>query len=178
MIPKSTPGKWRLILDLSSPKGRSVNDGIDGAYCSLSYVSVDNAAQLICRQGKGALMAKVDIQNAYHTIPVHPDDRALLGMVWNNQLSIDTTLSFGLRSAPIIFTAVADATVWVVKQETRVPLIHYLDDFLIVAPPRTGDCQEALRTLLRTFEGLGLHVVGDKLEGPSQVITFLHGHCT
>jgi len=93
-------------------------------------------------------------------------------MVWNNQLSIDTTLPFGLRSAPIIFTAVADAAAWVVKQAAQVPLIHYLDD-LIVAPPRTGDCQEVLCTLLQTFEGLGLPVAGDKLEGPSPVITFL-----
>ena len=29
VIPKSNqPGKWRLIVDLSSPGGRSVNDGI------------------------------------------------------------------------------------------------------------------------------------------------------
>ena len=34
VIPKSTPGKWRLILDLSSPHGKSVNDGIDKTLCS------------------------------------------------------------------------------------------------------------------------------------------------
>ena len=31
VIPKSEPGKWRLILDLSSPQGNSVNDGITRA---------------------------------------------------------------------------------------------------------------------------------------------------
>ena len=49
VIPKSTPGKWRLILDLSSPEGQSVNDGIDPELCSLSYVSVDDAAQAIAK---------------------------------------------------------------------------------------------------------------------------------
>ena len=34
IIPKGSSGKWRLILDLSSPEGASVNDGIDGA-CAL-----------------------------------------------------------------------------------------------------------------------------------------------
>ena len=29
VIPKSEPGKWRLIVDLSSPCGNSVNDGIN-----------------------------------------------------------------------------------------------------------------------------------------------------
>ena len=38
VIPKNTPGKWRLIVDLSSPEGRSVNDGIRGTWCSLIYV--------------------------------------------------------------------------------------------------------------------------------------------
>ena len=36
VIPKGhTPGKWRLIVDLSSPTGHSVNDGIDSDLCSL-----------------------------------------------------------------------------------------------------------------------------------------------
>jgi len=39
VIPKSNqPGKWRLILDLSSPNGASVNDGIQKELCSLQYM--------------------------------------------------------------------------------------------------------------------------------------------
>ena len=44
VIPKSSSGKWRLILDLSSPEGLSVNDGINPDWCSLSYVTVEDAA--------------------------------------------------------------------------------------------------------------------------------------
>ena len=45
MIPKQhQPGKWRLIVDLSHPKGASMNDGIEADLCSLSYVSIDDAA--------------------------------------------------------------------------------------------------------------------------------------
>ena len=37
VIPKRhQPGKWRLILDFSSPEGYSIDDGIDGDACSLS----------------------------------------------------------------------------------------------------------------------------------------------
>ena len=36
VIPKkSQPGKWRLIVDLSSPQGFSINDGISENLCSL-----------------------------------------------------------------------------------------------------------------------------------------------
>ena len=38
-----TPGKWRLI-DLSSPNGSSVNDGISPELCSLSYIGVDDVS--------------------------------------------------------------------------------------------------------------------------------------
>ncbi len=32
VIPKSTPGKWRLIVNLSAPEPRSVNDGLIRIY--------------------------------------------------------------------------------------------------------------------------------------------------
>ena len=55
------------------------------------------------------MIAKVDVRSAYRNIPIHPDDRWLLGMMWDGALYIDAALPFGLRSAPKIFTAVADA---------------------------------------------------------------------
>lgn len=44
VIPKSEPGKWRLILDLSSLRGNSVNDGIAKEICSVCYTTVDQIA--------------------------------------------------------------------------------------------------------------------------------------
>ena len=47
-IPKrNKPGKYRLIMDLSSPKNSSVNDGIDPTLSSLSYASIDHLSALI-----------------------------------------------------------------------------------------------------------------------------------
>ena len=40
VIPKSTPGKWRLIVDMSSPEGNSVNNGIQKPRCSLAHATV------------------------------------------------------------------------------------------------------------------------------------------
>ena len=78
VIPKKqSPGKWHLIVDLSNPEGTSVDDGIDQLWCSLT---VDKVAQQEGQLGKGSLMAKVDIRNAYRITPVNPEDRMLLGM--------------------------------------------------------------------------------------------------
>ena len=69
-----------------------MNDGIYPALCSLSYTSVDNGAAEICAMGIGTLLAKLEIKNAYRIVPVHPEDRPLLGAKWQGKLFIDTVL--------------------------------------------------------------------------------------
>ena len=99
VIPKSTPGKWRLIVDMSLSEGGSVNNGIQELWCLLSYATVMDAAQGITAYRRGALMIKVDIRNAYRVVPIHPADRQLMGMTWEGAIFVDTALPFGLRSA-------------------------------------------------------------------------------
>ena len=83
-IPKKhQPGKW---TDLSYPEGNSVNDAIDLALCSLSYITVDQVAQKALSLGKGAFIAKTDIKTAYRLVPVHPNDRRWLGMKWEGEV--------------------------------------------------------------------------------------------
>lgn len=37
----------------------------------------------ILEKGRGSLLGKMDIRQAYRNIPVHLDDRPLLGMEWD-----------------------------------------------------------------------------------------------
>ena len=87
----------------------SVNNGISKESSSLSYISVDSFARRVVQQGRRSLLVKMDIESAYRIIPVHPDDRELLGVKWRGKLYVDKALSFGLQSACKIFTSVADA---------------------------------------------------------------------
>lgn len=84
LVPKShQSNKWRMICDLSSPSGHSVNDGIPRDLCSLQYASVDDAVRVLQHLGRGAQLIKLDIQDAYRIVPVHPSDYSLLGINWN-----------------------------------------------------------------------------------------------
>ena len=47
-------------------------------------------------------MAKFDVQNAYCIMPVHTEDRQLLGMKWGGAFYVDMVLPFGVRSAPLL----------------------------------------------------------------------------
>ena len=174
VIPKPhKPGCWRLILDLSHPEGASVNDGIDQALSSLSYVSVDDIVDSILSLGQGALLAKIDVRSAYRVVPVHPEDRMLLGMCWKGKVYVDATLPFGLRSAPKIFTAVADALEWILRLRGVRNVKHYLDDFIVVGPPRSLECKENLDTMRCTCRELNLPLAEEKSVGPATLLDFL-----
>ena len=79
VISKKIPGKWRLIIDLLAPRYRSVNDGINEDLAYLAYVSVDNMVEVITALGGEVFMGKGDVKEAYHLIPVHPEDRGSWG---------------------------------------------------------------------------------------------------
>ena len=96
--------------------GFSVNDGIPKNLSSIMYITIDNAIQEILRLGRGTMLAKIDIKNAFRLLPVHPSDRHLLGMSWSDAIYIDTCLPFGLRSAPKLFYVMADLLGWILQQ--------------------------------------------------------------
>lgn len=71
---------------MSSSEGKSINDGIATALCSLSYTRVNDVVKGIYQAGPGALMAKIDIKSTYRIVPVHPVNRHLLATYWKGQL--------------------------------------------------------------------------------------------
>ena len=149
-IPKKyRPDKWRLIVDLSSPQGHSVNDAIPKTLCLVAYSSVDQAVGLACALGRGCLMAKLDLKEAYRAVPVHPFDQCFLGVRWKGVTYIDRVLPFGLRSAPKLFSALTDAMMWILLERGVESALHYLDDFLLLGPPQLPVCQQSLSTTLR-----------------------------
>ncbi len=102
---------------------------------------------MIAQLGKGILLAKVDVEAAYRLVPVHPQDRLLQRVQWKGRVYVDPMLPFGLRSAPKIFNAIADALEWTLRQQGIRYCEHYLDDFILLGSPDTQECQEALETL-------------------------------
>ena len=171
VIPKKGhPDKWRLIVDLSSPTGQSVNDGITPDLCSLSYASIDDAVRLVISCGHGSMLAKMDLKEAYRAVPVHPVDRPLLAVKWQGTKYIDGALPFGLHSAPKLFSALL---LWIILANGVSLAIHYLDDFLFVGPSMSTVCAQSLHRALTLCKELGVQVAPEKTEGPATVLTFL-----
>ena len=119
------------------------------------------------------VLAKFDVQGAFRTIPVHLDDRRLLGMRWEGRIYVDKVLSFGLRSAPKLHNAVADALLWILEKSDGVDGFYYLDDFLVLEAQDSQQCRAALWRALARCAFLGVPVASRKTEGPSTRLTFL-----
>ena len=106
-MPKKGTEQWRRIHHLSWPRGDAVNDYI--LVLPVEYSRFDDALDLVRRLGPGALLCKIDVKSAFRCIPVRPEDRHLLGMIWQRMFFVDLCLPFGLSSSPGIWELFSSA---------------------------------------------------------------------
>ena len=171
-VPKKD-GSVRIILDLSSPRGFAINEGIPKDLFTVKYSSFDDAVSLVQVLGPGAFMAKLDVRHAFRLCPVRPDQWGLLGYCWQDEFFVDTRLPFGSRSSPFIFNTFADLLLWILIYVGGIRcVIHYLDDFFICAPS-AKKCQDDMEVMQSIFSTLGVPLASDKTVGPVQCLTFL-----
>ena len=105
-------------------------------------------------------------------VSVHAENQHLLGVRWDGTVYIVRVLPFGLRSAPKLFSAVADALQWILHKKGIEKGLHYLDDFIIAA----GSLHRAVHQkeiFLKSFGELKVPIEQSKLEGPSTCLSFL-----
>lgn len=137
LVPKKTPNEFRLIHHLSYPKSAdtSVNAGIPQDYKSVSYSGVNDVILVLQNLGRGARMAKTDIESAFRILPIHPDDYHLLGFTWNGAFYYDKCLAMGAASSCRTFEIFSTALEWIARNKCKSrAVIHILDDFLFIAP--------------------------------------------
>ena len=104
---------------------------------------------------------------------VRREDWNLLGLKWNGKFYIDKRLPFGLRSAPFLFNWLADSLHWILVNKCGVMnVIHYLDEFFIVAPS-AEECGKLLQTVRDLFDVIGVPLALEKVVGLASIMTFL-----
>ena len=59
---------------------------------------------------------------------------------------------------------------WIHEQHGVKPMLHYLDDFLVIGAPITRECKQALETVLGLCWSLGIPISVHKTEGSSVVL--------
>ena len=151
----------------------SSNELINKEEFSLSYVTIDDAIRIIKKLGKGALMCKVDLMDAFKNLNVAEHLWPYQGIKWNNKYYFYTRLVFGSRSSPKLFDNVSKAICWILKNNYNIEnVLHLLDDFLTIDRP-TFLADRTMAILTMVFNKLGLPLSVKKTAGPSKVLEYL-----
>lgn len=111
------------------------------------------------------LLAKTDIESAFHVLPVHPDSLQLLGCFWDGGYFVDRCLPMGC----LVLTSRRLVSSWSGSCKMRwgfPSVIHYLDDFLSIGSAQNQVCLLLLHTMERVVADFGVPLVCDKMEGP------------
>jgi len=138
--------KVRPVLNVSSPKDRSLNDNID--LVKLETVKMTSAKAFgysICEAGKGAIMSKFDIVAAYKAVPACIEDYRLQGFRWLNRFFIELKQIFGAITSVSNFYQLGKTVVDIVLSTCHIPkrFVHrQLDDVPVVAPKYSGLCEQ------------------------------------
>lgn len=167
-------GGVRLIHDCSRPDGSAVNDLATKE--KFQYQSIDDVLGLVT---PGCYLAKVDLKNAYRSIPISQESQQVTGLSWfiNGKKTYlkDVKLPFGANLSPFIFNTITQSVRRMMANRGYTKVVCYLDDFCLIADSKT-ECQHMVTVLVRLLRELGFKISWPKLEGPSTNITFLGIH--
>ena len=172
LIPKKTPGQYRVIHHLSFPWGASVNDHISRDHTAVQYGSLDDAIERLSALD-APFLAKTDIVDAFRLIPIAAADAPLFGFRWRGSLYADRALPMGCASSSQIFQAFSDALVWIAQHHFGAgPIISVLDDFLFIGASRAA-CATSLSGFQTMCRMLHVPLHADKTVAPCQRLQFL-----
>ena len=130
LIPKSVPGEFRLVLNLSYPPNNSVNDFMDEQFCTVRYSSVDEAVQMVQNLKPGALLAKAYVKSAFRLLKIWPGDFDQLGFTFDGKFYFDKCLPIGASVSCSLFEKFSTALHWYAAYcSPHKNILHYLDDF-------------------------------------------------
>ena len=155
--------KFRPILD-----ARELNGFIPDQHFKME--GLPTIAELV---EKDWWLTKLDLTDAYLTVPVDPKDRRFLGFSWEGKFYRFKVLPFGVKSAPRLFTKLMKPLL--VKARAKgLRLTQYIDDFCIISPSQEEAMVQS-RWFAELLEAHGFLVNRKKstLDSPSRCQEFL-----
>ena len=171
MVPKSMPGKFGVIVDLSSPTKLSVNDQTHRELAQVAFSSIEDAALLMHALGPGTRLKltsrRLIVGSQY--IPSRGPSWQCYGMV---AYALIASSRLALHQHPQS-SAVVEALEWILSQRGVQGVLHYLDDFLLLGAPDSLECTHGLATTIAICEELGVPLAEENIEGPVTSLTFL-----
>lgn len=161
LVPKSD-GSWRPVINL-----KSLN-----RYVVTRHFKMESIRTVKGLMQKGDWLVKLDLKDAYLTVPIHSSHRKYLRFQWQSQTWEFKVLPFGLSSAPYTFSKLMKPVVCTLRK-LGVRSILYLDDMLIMARSKE-EARRHLATAMELLVALGFIINLKKSTlTPTQELEFL-----
>jgi len=132
-VPKSTPGKFRLIIDQSCGP-HALNSMIPKSQVKVKLDTVhDLGTKLLVVRKKHPtrrlVLFKSDVKSAYRQLPMHPSWQIKQVVSIDGQCHVDRCNTFGNRGGGWNWDAFASLVNWIGTEKKNIPdLLGYVDD--------------------------------------------------
>ena len=173
--PKQGSDVRRVIVDLSWPEERSLNDHVSqdsymGTPFILKFPVVDNILDRIKQLKGDCLLYKVDLKRAFRQLKIDPCDTKYTGLYWESNQYIDVSVPFGYRHGSAICQRVTDAIRYIMHSHGYY-IFNYIDDLIGCDEPKI--IYESYKFLLELLKELGLPISMEKLYPPDTQVPCL-----
>lgn len=160
-IPKKSGG-FRPVINL-----KALNE-----FMFYKHFQMENLSSVRQLVQKGNWLAKIDLTDAYLTVPVHPEDQHYLQFRWEKILYQFVCMPFGLSSAPRTFTKLLKPLIAFLRGK-GIRLVVYLDDMLIVGESE-DQLESQLKLVTQVLESVGFVInLTKSIKIPTQELEFL-----
>lgn len=132
----------------------------------IKNIKKDDTINKIKELGKGSILCKTDICDAFKLIPVDPKFRPYLCVEWKNMFYF-VRLPFASRSSLKIFDHLSQAICWIAKNNYGIKnILHLLDDFSTIEQPNMIG-EKTMALLCTLFKRLNIPISMKKTVGPT-----------
>jgi hypothetical protein len=122
----------------------------------------------------GDFLMKLDLKDAYYTVPVHKEHRRYLCFSYQGTLYEFCCLPFGLSSAPRAFTKLLKPVATLLRS-MGIRVVIYLDDILLLHQDKE-ELRNLFNKVLELLQNLGFTINREKCSSaPTQSLVFLGG---
>lgn len=141
-------------------------------YITYQHFKMEGMPTLKALIEEGDWMIKLDLKDAYFSIPIHSQHRKFLRFQWRGKIYQFKCLPFGLAQAPRDFTKLMKAPMGFLRR-IGIRLVIYLDDIIVMNKNRDQLLRQG-KTVATLLEALGFVINQEKsVTTPTQSIQFL-----
>ena len=180
MAVEKPDGSVRLVINLSAPKGRSFNDGIDTNRLYPAKMDTPRSVALAVESaGPGARMLKKDMKNAYKYIAIRREDWPLQVVRWLGHYFVEITAIFGSATSVGSFDRFHEAIlVDLVLPKCDIPkplVLRTLDDVPVISPQTSTWLEQFDREYEDTCKALNIELAPSEKDAEKAFVNVTRG---